>query len=100
MALHSARKEQREAVRQLLHMVLTRDMGTFNAQRFKDWIKDFDAKFRKVGLTLQFRIHDRVVDFTIKELRTRRTVYDFAASTRVPFDDRDVVMSVEEFASR
>jgi hypothetical protein len=94
MALHSASKEQREAVRQLLHLVLTRDMGSFNPQRFKDWIKDFDAKFRKVGLTLLFRIHDRVVNFSVKELRSGRTVYHFAASSRVPFDDRDVVMSV------
>lgn len=96
--MHSRPKEQREAVRNLVHSVLTRDMGTFNPERFKDWIKDVDARFRKVGLTLIFEIRSRTVHFTIKEIRTARTAYKFASSTRVPFDDRDVVMSVEEFA--
>src|SRR5437660_10391546 len=41
--MHSRPKEQREAVRNLVHLVLTRDMGTFNPERFKDWIKDVDA---------------------------------------------------------
>ena len=67
--MHSRPKEQREAVRQLVHMVLTRDMGTFNPERFKEWIK---------------------------EIRSSRTAYKFTASTHVPFDDRDVVMKVEE----
>jgi hypothetical protein len=95
--MHSRPKEQREAVRQLVHSVLTRDMGTFNPERFKEWVKDIDARFRRVGLALLFRIHDRSVNFTIKEIRSRRTAYKFTASTHVPFDDRDVVMSVEEF---
>lgn len=94
--MHSIRKEQRETIRQLLHMVMIRDMGTFNAQRFKEWIKDIDQKFRKVGLTLKFSIHDRVVNFNIRELRSKRGVFSFSSSTRVPFDDRDVVMSVEQ----
>jgi hypothetical protein len=94
--MHSRPKEQREAVRNLVQTVLTRDMGTFNPERFKDWIKDIDARFRKVGLTLLFEIRSRSVHFTIKEIRSGRTAYKFAASTRVPFDDRDVVMSVEE----
>ena len=94
--MHSRPKEQREAVRQLVHMVLTRDMGTFNPERFKEWVKDIDARFRKVGLTLLFTIHDRSVSFIIKEIRSRRTAYKFTASTHVPFDDRDVVMKVEE----
>ena len=68
--MHSRPKEQREAVRNLVHSVLTRDMGTFNPERFKDWIK---------------------------EIRSARTAYKFAASTRVPFEDRDVIMSVEDF---
>jgi hypothetical protein len=95
--MHSRPKEQREAIRQLVHSVLTRDMGTFNAERFKEWIKDLDAKFRKVGLTLLFHIRERSVNFTIKEIRSRRTAFKFTASSHVPFDDRDVVMTVEEF---
>ena len=98
LLMHSRPKEQREAVRSLVHSVLTRDMGTFNPERFKDWIKDVDARFRKVGLTLLFEIRSRSVNFTIKEIRTGRTAYKFRASTHVPFEDRDVVMSVEDFA--
>lgn len=94
--LHSRPKEQREAIRNLVQLVLTRDMGTFNPDRFKDWIKDTDARFRKVGLTLLFEIRSRTVHFTIKEVRTSRTAFKFTASTRVQFDDRDVVMSVED----
>jgi hypothetical protein len=59
--LHSRSKEQREAIRNLVHLVLTRDMGTFNPDRFKDWIK---------------------------EVRTSRTALRFASSSHVPFDDR------------
>ena len=95
--MHSRPKEQREAIRQLVHSVLTRDMATFNPERFKDWIKDCDSRFRKVGLALVFTIRDRSVHFTIKEIRSRRTAYKFTSSTHVPFEDRDVVMSVEEF---
>jgi hypothetical protein len=94
--MHSRPKEQREAVRNLVHLVLTRDMGTFNPERFKDWIKDLDARFRKVGLSLSFDIRSRTVNFTIKEIRSRRTAFKFAASTHVQFEDRDVVMSVDE----
>jgi hypothetical protein len=95
--MHSRPKEQREAIRQLVHSVLTRDMATFNAERFKEWIKEVDARFRRVGLTLLFTIRERSVHFTIKEIRTRRTAFKFTASTHVPFDDRDVIMTVEEF---
>ena len=94
--MHSRPKEQREAIRQLVHSVLTRDMGTFNADRFKEWVKDLDARFRRVGLTLLFHIRERSVNFTIKEIRSRRTAFKFTASSHVPFDDRDVVMTVEE----
>lgn len=94
--MHSRPKEQREAIRQLVHSVLTRDMATFNPDRFKEWIKDIDARFRKVGLTLLFAIRERSVTFTIKEIRSRRTAFKFTASSHVPFEDRDVVMSVEE----
>ena len=98
--MHSRPKEQREAVRHLVHSVLTRDMGTFNPERFKDWIKEVDARFRKVGLTLTFLIKNRSVHFTIKEMRSGRTAFKFTASTHVPFEDRDVVMTVEEFAQK
>jgi len=94
--MHSFTKEQREAVRQLLHTVLMRDMGTFTPDRFKDWIKDMDAKFRKVALTLVFHLHNRSVQFTIREVRTGRTVFRFTSSTRVRFDDDDVVMSTDQ----
>jgi len=96
--MHSATKGQREVIRQLVHSVLVRDMGTFNPQRFKEWIKAMDTNFRKAALTLKFKIHDRVVHFEIKELRSGRTAFRFSASTHVSFDDRDVVMSVEEYA--
>jgi hypothetical protein len=98
--LHSATKGQRELIRQLVHSVLVRDMGTFNPSRFKEWIKAMDANFRKASLTLKFRIHDKIVHFEIKEVRSGRTAFRFAASTHVPFEDRDVVMSVEEFSKQ
>jgi hypothetical protein len=98
--MHSRPKEQREAIRQLVHSVLTRDMATFNPERFKEWIKDIDARFRRVGLTLTFSIRERSVNFTIKEIRSRRTAFKFTASTHVPFEDRDVIMTVEEFGQR
>ena len=96
MALHSRSKEQREAVRQLVYLVLTRDMSTFNADRFKYWIKETDAKFRKVSLMLNFEIKDRFVYFRVKEIRNGRVIHQFESSTRVPFDERDVVLNYEE----
>jgi hypothetical protein len=99
MGMHSASKGQREVVRQLVHSVVLRDMGTFNAGRFKDWIKQTDANFRKVALTLTFRIHEREVDFAVKEIRTGRTMYQFKSATRVRFEDRDVVMPAETVTS-
>src|SRR2546421_459605 len=72
MTMHSRSKEQREAVRQLIYLVLTRDMATFNPDRFKHWIKETDSKFRKVGLMLKFEIRDRFVYFRIKEIRNGR----------------------------
>jgi hypothetical protein len=95
--MHSRPKEQREAIRNLVQLVLVRDMGTFTPDRFKDWIKDVDARFRKVGLNLIFEIRSRTVHFTIKEIRTSRVAFKFTSSTRVQFEDRDVVMSVEDF---
>ncbi len=99
MTLHSRSKEQREAVRQLVYLVLTRDMATFNPDRFKYWIKETDSKFRKVGLMLKFEIRDRFVYFRIREIRNGRIIYQFESSTRVPFDERDVVLSYEELSS-
>lgn len=94
--MHSYTKEQREAVRHLLHTVLMRDMGTFTPDRFKDWIKDMDAKFRKVALCLSFQLSNRSVLFTIREIRSGRTAFRFTSSTHVRFDDRDVVMSTDQ----
>ena len=96
MNLHSRSKEQREAVRQLVYLVLTRDMSTFTADRFKYWIKETDAKFRKISLTLKFEIRDRFVYFRVKEIRNGRIIFQFESSTRVPFEERDVVLSYEE----
>jgi hypothetical protein len=93
--MHSHTKDQREAVRQLLQTVLTRDMATFNPERFRDWIKQLDTRFRKVGLTLSYGVsNSRTVTFTIKEVRSRRTVFHFAASTRVPFDEGEVATPI------
>ena len=96
MNLHSRPKEQREAVRQLVYLVLTRDMSIFTADRFRHWIKETDTKFRKVSLMLNFEIKDRFVYFRVKEIRSSRVIFQFESSTRVPFDERDVVLSYEE----
>jgi len=96
--MHSATKGQREVVRQLVHSVILRDMSTFNPERFKEWIKAMDTNFRKVALTLTFKIHDREVHFAVKEIRSGRTVFKFASSTYVRFDDRDVVMTPDAVA--
>lgn len=93
--LHSISKGEREVIRQLVHSVLIRDMATFNPERFREWIKATDISFRKVGLTLAFRIHDRTVQFAIKQLRGGpgggRVIYQFASSTHVKFDDNEVI---------
>ena len=94
--LHSATKGQREVIRQLVHSVMLRDMGGFNPERFKEWIKPTDANFRKMAMTLTFKIHDREVHFAIKEIRSGRTVFHFNSSTRVRFEDRDVVMDYDK----
>ena len=94
--MHSYSKEQREAVRHLLHSVLMRDMGSFTPQRFKEWIKEMDARFRKVALTLIFQLHNRSVQFTVKEIRSGRTAFRFTSSTHVRFEDREIVMSSDE----
>lgn len=93
--LHSATKGEREVIRQLTHLVLVRDMATFNPERFREWIKAMDTNFRKVGLRLMFKIHDRMVQFTIKQLRGSsggggRVIFQFQSSTRVRFDESEV----------
>ena len=99
-AMHSLSKGQREVVSDLLRKVLVCDMGNFTPERFKDWVKNIDNQFRKMGMMLQFEIRDRAVFFTVKELRTGRRLYHFTSSTRVRFDGNDVVMSYEEITRR
>jgi hypothetical protein len=99
-AMHSLTKGQREIVRELVRKLLVCEMGNFTPERFKDWLKNLDGQFRKMGLTLRFEIRDRTVYFTVKELRTGRRVYHFATSTRVRFDAEDVIMSYEEITRR
>lgn len=99
-AIHFLTKGQREVVSELLRKVLVTEMGNFTPERFKDWVKSLDNQFRKMGLMLQFEIHDHVVHFTVKELRSGRRVYHFGTSTRVRFDANEVVMSYEELQRR
>ena len=97
--LHSVTKGTREAIRQLVHSVVLRDMGTFTPDQFKQWIKVTDERFRKMGLMLTFKIYEREVQFAIKELRSRRIVYHFTSSTHVRFEDRDVVMDYDQITA-
>jgi hypothetical protein len=97
--LHSYRKEQREAVTELVRKVIVTDMANFNPERFKDWTRNLDYQFRKAGLTLRFEIRQGTVHFSVKDLRTNRQVYQFYTSTRVLFDDNEVV-PVEEKVKR
>ena len=91
--MHSYTKEQREAVRQLLQRVLVQDMGMFNPERFKDWVRNMDFRFGKVGLKLGFTISKtRTVNFNVRDIRTKRTAFQFTASTRVTFEEQDVVI--------
>ena len=79
--LHSYRKEQREAVNDLVRKVIITYMANY--------------QFGKAGLTLRFDIRQGTVHFMVKDLRTGRRVYEFHTSTRVLFDDGEV-MSVED----
>lgn len=97
--MHSSSKAQREAVSDLVRKVIVTDMANFNPERFQDWTKNLDYQFRKTGLTLRFDIRQGVVYFTVKDLRTGRQAYHFHTSTRVRFDDSDVV-PVEEKVKR
>jgi hypothetical protein len=100
VGMHSYTKDQREAVSEMVRKVIVCDLGMFTPERFKDWIKYTDYQFRKTGLTLRFDIRNRVVHFTVKEVRTGRRAYHFTASTRVRFDDSDVVLSVEDISRK
>jgi hypothetical protein len=99
-AMHFLTKGQREVVNDLVRKLLVCDMGNFTAERFKDWVKNLDNQFRRMGMTLQFEIQDGTVHFTVKELRTGRRVYHFSTSTRVRFDAAEVIMSYEEITKR
>lgn len=99
-AMHSYSKDQREVVSDLVRKVIVTDMGNFTPDRFKDWAKNLDNQFRKRGLTLRFEIRQRTVHFTVRELRTGRRAFQFAASTHVRFDDRDIVMPMEDLTRR
>jgi len=91
--LHSRTKEQREAVSLLVRSVIVQDMGTFNPERFANWVRNLDFRFGKVGLTLEFTISPtRSVQFRVKDIRTKRTIYNFAASTRVRFEEDQIVI--------
>ena len=98
--LHSLSKGQREVVSDLVRKVLVCDMGNFTAERFKDWIKNLDNQFRKMGMTVRFEIQNRSVHFTMKELRSGRRAYHFTSSTHVRFDGDDVIMSYDDIARR
>ena len=95
MSMHSFTKEQREAVRQLVQTVIVCDLGNFNPERFMEWAKQIDARFRKVAMMMTYSINDRKVRFYIKEVRARRTVFQFTASTNVHFEDHEVTPPVE-----
>ena len=45
--LHSYRKEQREAVNDLVRKVIVTDMANFNPERFRDWAKNLNYQFRQ-----------------------------------------------------
>jgi hypothetical protein len=98
--MHFLTKGQREIVRELVRKLLICEMGNFTPERFKDWIKNLDNQFRKMGLMLRFEIRERIVHFTVKELRSGRRVYHFSTSTRVRFDAADVIISYEEITRR
>ena len=49
-----------------------------------------------VSARLDIEIKDRFVYFRIKEVRNGRIIFQFESSTRVPFDERDVVLTYEE----
>jgi hypothetical protein len=93
LGLHSVSKNEREAVRDLVHNIVVRDMSTFNPETFQAWVKHFDDRFRKVALTMRVELNNRAVNVVVKELRTGRTLVRFACSTRVRFDDGEVSLA-------
>ena len=48
--LHSYRKEQREAVNDLVRKVIITDMANFNPERFRDWAEEPQLPVRQSGL--------------------------------------------------
>jgi hypothetical protein len=93
LGMHSVSKNEREAVRELVHTIVVRDMGTFNPATFETWVKQFDERFRKVGLTMRVELNKRAVNVVVKELRTGRAIVRFTCSSHVRFDDNDVSLS-------
>jgi hypothetical protein len=49
-----------------------------------------------VALTMAYQLTNRTVQYTIKEIRSRRTAIRITSTTRVRIDDRDVIMSTDE----
>ena len=96
--MENCSEEQRANIRQLVHEVLSRDMATFNADRFNRWIEEMDACFRKVGLALRFQFHNRSVLFTIKEISGGSTVFRFVSPSRVRFDYKKLSGSATSLA--
>ncbi len=76
------------------------ELGNFSPERFSEWIRQMDGKFRKVSMGLAFQISSRRVSFTIKELRSGRRVYQFKSSTSVRFEDGDVAYTPEAVAPK
>lgn len=91
--MHSVSKNEREAVRDLVHNILVRDMGTFNPETFQAWVKQFDERFRKVALTMRVELNNRAVNVVVKELRTGRAIVRFTCSSHVRFNDDEVSLS-------
>lgn len=92
VGMHAFSKHEREALRQLLHKLVVCDLGGFQPETFKTWIKQVDGQFRKIGFTIRFEINNRAVTFSVKEIRSGRTIARFVASTHVRFDDDAVMM--------
>ena len=90
MEIDNATPNQHEAIRRLLHAVLTCDIGRFDIEQFKRWVNEMDARFRKLGLSLGFVPQNRSVHFTIKETATGKIAFRFTSPARLRFDHKDV----------
>ncbi|MDQ6860734.1 MAG: hypothetical protein M3032_06215 [Verrucomicrobiota bacterium] len=93
VGMHNFTKNEREAVRQLVHKILTRDMASFNPESFQTWVKQLDEQFRKVAMTMRIELHSRAVHVSVKELRSGRVVFKFVCSSHVRFPDDAVSLA-------